>query len=98
MNLSFSGEMWFWRGPSPFHFITVPDEQSAELEAASAFVTYGWGMIPVTAYIGATSWKTSLWPKNGGYIVPVKDQVRKAEDLELGDIITVSLEVGSRRG
>jgi Domain of unknown function (DUF1905) len=55
-------------------------------------------MIPVTAYIGATSWKTSLWPKNGGYIVPVKDQVRKAEDLELGDIITVSLEVGSRRG
>ena len=98
MNLSFSGEMWFWRGPSPFHFITVPDEQSAELEAASAFVTYGWGMIPVTAHIGATSWKTSLWPKNGGYIVPVKDQVRKAEDLELGDVITVSLEVGSRRG
>jgi hypothetical protein len=98
VELEFSGELWFWRGPAPFHFVTVPDEQSAELEAASAFVTYGWGMIPVTAHIGATSWKTSLWPKNGGYIVPVKDQVRKAEDLELGDVITVSLEVGSRRG
>jgi hypothetical protein len=94
VNLSFSGELWFWRGPSPFHFITVPDEQSAELEAASLFVSYGWGMIPVTAHIGSTGWKTSLWPKDGGYIVPVKAQVRKAEGLELGDVVTVRLAVG----
>jgi Domain of unknown function (DUF1905) len=95
VNLSFSGELWFWRGPSPFHFITIPDEQSAELEAASMFVSYGWGMIPVTAHIGATRWKTSLWPKDGQYIVPVKAQVRKAEGLELGDLVTVRLAVGS---
>ncbi len=96
MELRFSGELWYWRGPSPFHFITVPEVQSAELAAASAFVSYGWGMIPVTARIGATSWQTSLWPRDGGYVVPVKDRVRKAEDLELGDVITVSLDVGSR--
>jgi len=54
MNLEFSGEMWFWKGPAPWHFITVPEEESGELQAASAFVSYGWGMIPVTVRIGGT--------------------------------------------
>ena len=47
MNVEFSGEMWLWRGPAPWHFITVPHEECGELEAAAALVTYGWGMIPV---------------------------------------------------
>ena len=97
MELEFSGLMWFWKGPAPWHFITVPDEECADLEAASAFVTYGWGMIPVTARIGATGWKTSLFPKDGRYIVPVKASVRKAEELEIGDSVTVRLSIGSRR-
>jgi hypothetical protein len=91
MDLEFSGELWFWKGPAPWHFITVTDEECAELEAASAVVTYGWGMIPVAAQIGATAWKTSLFPKDGRYILPVKTQVRQAESLELGDTITVHL-------
>ncbi|MFZ0324973.1 MAG: DUF1905 domain-containing protein [Actinomycetes bacterium] len=93
MLLEFGGEMWFWRGPSPYHFITVPPDESAELQSASALVTYGWGMIPVTAQIGATVWTTSLFPKEGGYIVPVKDTVRNAEGLEVGDAATVRLTV-----
>ena len=93
MNLEFSGEMWFWRGPSPFHFITVPDAESAALEAVSGSVSYGWGMIPVAAQVGDTRWKTSLFPKNGRYIVPMKDVVRRAEDLEVGDLVTVRLAV-----
>jgi Domain of unknown function (DUF1905) len=95
MKLEFSGEIWFWRGPAPHHFVTVPDEECGALEAASAFVTYGWGMIPVAAQIGATEWTTSLFPKDGRYIVPVKASVRKAEGLELGDIVTVRLTVGA---
>jgi hypothetical protein len=95
MKLEFSGEIWFWRGPAPHHFITVPDEECGALEAACAFVTYGWGMIPVAAQIGATEWKTSLFPKDGRYIVPVKASVRKAEGLELGDAVTVRLTVGA---
>jgi hypothetical protein len=93
MNLEFSGEMWFWKGPSPFHFITVPDEECGALEAASALVSYGWGMIPVAAQIGATECRTSLFPKDGRYIVPVKALVRKAEGLEVGDVVTVRLTV-----
>lgn len=95
MKLKFSGEIWFWRGPAPHHFITVPDEESGALEAASAFVTYGWGMIPVAARIGATEWTTSLFPQDGRYIVPVKASVRNAEGLELGDTVTVRLTVGA---
>jgi hypothetical protein len=94
MDLEFSGELWFWRGPAPWHFITVADGECRELEAASAVVSYGWGMIPVTAQIGETRWKTSLWPKDARYVVPVKAWVRKAEGLELGDTVTVRLALG----
>ncbi len=93
VRLEFSGEIWFWRGPSPWHFVTVPEDDCFELEATSAFVSYGWGMIPVTAEIGETAWTTSLFPKDGRYVVPVKAVVRKAEGLEVGDTVTVRLAV-----
>lgn len=93
MDLEFRGEIWFWKGPSPWYFVTVPVEECGDLEATSASVTYGWGMIPVRAEIGRTQWETSLWPKDGRYIVPMKASVRKAEGLELGDIVTVRLVV-----
>ncbi len=97
MRLSFAGEVWFWRGPSPFHFVTVPEEESAELRAVSSLVTYGWGVIPVTARIGNTTWTTSLFPKNDAYLVPLRASVREAEDIELGDQVDVVLEVGDSR-
>ncbi|SBT44384.1 DUF1905 domain-containing protein [Micromonospora narathiwatensis] len=93
MDLEFSGEMWFWRGPAPWHFVTVPEEQCGDLAAASASVTYGWGMIPVTARIGSTGWRTSLFPKDGRYVVPVRASVRSAERIEVGDVVTVRLTV-----
>ena len=94
MNIEFSGSIWFWRGPSPYYFVTVPEEESRDLKEISGFVTYGWGMIPVHVRIGETEWKTSLWPKDGRYIVPLKDKVRQAENLEEGDEVTVRLAVG----
>ena len=93
MNLEFSGQMWFWKGPSPFHFVSVPDDECGQLEAVSPLVSYGWGMIPVSAQIGRTAWTTSLFPKDGGYIVPVKDKVRRAEQLEVGDTVVIGLTV-----
>ena len=91
MNLEFSGEVWLWRGPSPFHFVTVPEPESAEIHSVAALVTYGWGVIPAELRIGTTTWTTSLFPKDGGYVVPVKDMVRKAEGIGVGDTVTVSL-------
>lgn len=94
MELEFSGEIWFWRGPSPFHFVTVPEEESQDIEAISGEVTYGWGCIPVRARVGKTKFTTSLFPKDGGYIVPIKAAVRKSEQLELGDTIRLQLSLG----
>jgi hypothetical protein len=94
VRLSFSGEICFWRGPSPFHFATVPTEESAELHAVSALVTYGWGVIPVRAEIGRTAWTTSLFSKDIGYLVPIKASVREVEELELGDTVQIILNLG----
>jgi hypothetical protein len=93
VDLKFTGEVWFWRGPAPWHFVTVPDSESAELAATSELVSYGWGMIPVTVQIGSTRWETSLYPKDGRYIVPVKAWVRRDEELEIGDTVTVRLTI-----
>jgi hypothetical protein len=93
MHLDFTGDIWEWRGPSPYYFVTVPDEQSAHLNDVSTGVTYGWGMIPVLARIGATEWETSLFPKNGLYVVPLKDAVRRTEMLDEGDTVTIRLTV-----
>jgi uncharacterized protein DUF1905 len=93
MDLTFSGEIWFWRGPAPWHFVTVPEDESGAISATASAVTYGWGMIPVNVRIGGTGWTTSLWPKDGAYLVPIKTWVRRAEKLELGDTVTVHLTV-----
>ncbi|GAA2804663.1 DUF1905 domain-containing protein [Kribbella solani] len=87
----FSGEIWYWRGPAPWYFITVPDEECAYFELEGNVVSYGWGMIPVVAEIGGSVWDTSMFPKDGRYLLPVKAAVRRAEDLDDGDVPTVRL-------
>ena len=93
MNIEFTGTIFIWKGPAPWFFVTVPEEQSRDLQAISRFVTYGWGVIPVRVRIGKTEWTTSLFPKDGRYLVPIKASVRKAEKLEEGDNVTVQLAV-----
>ena len=91
MELTFSGVLFEWRGPSPFHFVAVPPAEAELIAEVAAMVTYGWGVIPVSARSGATTWTTSLFPKQGGYLVPVKDAVRRAERMSVGDVVTISL-------
>ena len=93
MKIEFSGEIWFWRGPAPWFFVTVPEQPSGEIKEISNLVTYGWGVIPVRVRIGKSEWQTSLFPKEGRYLVPVKASVRRAEKLEDGDRVTVGLEI-----
>ncbi len=71
MHIEFSGKIFIWRGPAPWFFVTVPEEQSRDLKAISGLVTYGWGVIPVQVRIGKTEFQTSLFPKDGRYLVPV---------------------------
>lgn len=94
MELEFDGRVWEWRGPAPYYFVTVPDEGCAAIADAAALVTYGWGMIPVTATLGDTTWTTSLWPKDDTYVVPLKVAVRRAEAVDVDDTVTVRLQIG----
>ena len=93
MTIEFSGEVWYWRGPAPFYFITVPPYESRQIKELESIVTYGWGMIPVTARIGSTEWTTSLWPKDGNYVLPLKTVVRRAQQIDEGDMVTAIMEI-----
>lgn len=91
VEIEFRGEVVFWRGPSPFHFVAVPEAASREIADVASLVTYGWGAIPATVRIGDTTWRTSLFPRNGGYLLPVRDAVRAAEGIELGQTVAVTM-------
>ena len=91
MEFTFDGEIWYWRGPSPYHFVTIPDAEADAIRALAAEFTYGWGMIPVRVGIGETTWRTAMFAKDGGYVLPIRADVRRAQDLELGDRVTLHL-------
>ncbi|SOC52097.1 DUF1905 domain-containing protein [Ornithinimicrobium cerasi] len=92
-DLEWTGEVVEWRGPAPFHFLVAPPEEAGWLRDIMRDVTYGWGMIPVTGRVGDTEFTTSLWPRQGSFWVPLKDAVRAAEDIALGDVVTVRLDI-----
>ncbi|MBQ9916310.1 DUF1905 domain-containing protein [Microbacterium proteolyticum] len=93
MRLRFEGPIWYWRGPAPYHFVTVPPVEAAAIAEVAPVVTYGWGMIPAAVTIGETRVTTALWPKDGAYIVPIKKALQDAEHLGVDDVVTVALEI-----
>jgi hypothetical protein len=96
VELRFTGSVIEWRGPAPYYFVAVPDEQSADIREVAAQASYGWGVIPVEARIGGTAFSTSLFPRDGGYLLPLKHAVRHPERLAEGDDVTVALTVRLR--
>ena len=93
MHLTITGPLWFWRGPAPWHFVTVPEPESAQLTTIADAVSYGWGMIPARVTIGTSTWSTALWPKEGGYIVPIKTAIRTTQHLDVDDSVTLRLDI-----
>ena len=94
MNFKFSGEVIYWRGPAPFHFVAVPETVAKKIKAEAARLTYGWGVIPVTTKLGGLEFTTSLFPKDGGYLLPIKNAVRIPTEIEVGDIVAITLTLG----
>ncbi|WP_042380369.1 DUF1905 domain-containing protein [Streptacidiphilus melanogenes] len=93
MDLVFSGCVIEWRGPAPYYYVPVPQEQAADIHEVAARASYGWGVIPVSARIGDTAFTTSLFPKDGGYLLPLKAAVRRPEGLATGDVVAVEMTV-----
>jgi hypothetical protein len=93
MECSFEGRVIEWRGPAPYYFVPVPEADSADIHEVAAMATYGWGVIPVEARIGETVFETSLFPKDGGYLLPLKDAVRTPNRLSAGDGVSVQMTI-----
>ena len=95
-TLSFDAEVWLWtsKGAS-WHFLTVEGEAAAEVRYASLGLTRGFGSVSVEVTIGGTRWRTSLFPSkaSGGFILPLKAAVRKAEGFAVGDVVAVAIKI-----
>ena len=98
METTFSAELFEWRGPAPFYWVMLPADACDYVRAQAAQSTYGWGAIPVCVRLGATEWETSLLPRDGGYVLPLKQGVRLQERVGDGDTVTVAMSVAPRRG
>jgi hypothetical protein len=96
MEYAFSGQVIEWRGPAPYYYLEVPEEESAEIREIAAMASYGWGVIPVVARIGDVEFETSLFPKDGSYLLPLKDAVRKPRQITVGDEVSVEMAVRLR--
>lgn len=95
VDYEFSAELIEWRGPAPFYFLPIPESISNEIKADTALLSYGWGVIPVSARIGKTAFTTSLIPREGVFLLPVKNAVRIPEKLTLSNRVSVSISLGN---
>ena len=93
-KFSFEAEVIEWRGPSPFFFAPIPSERAEAIRQAAKFVSYGWGVIPVVATTGAVTFTTSLFPKDGTYLLPLKDAVRRRLAVTAGDVVDIEMTIG----
>ena len=93
MTYRFKAKLWLWPGEqAAWHFITVPKKES-EIIKSKIKVRRGFGSVKVEATIGKTVWRTSIFPdaKSGTYVLPIKAQVRRDEDIEPGDAVSVTI-------
>jgi hypothetical protein len=95
-DVEFDGPVVEWRGPAPYFFVSIPEEASADIKDAARGVEY-WGQVPVTVRIGDTEFTTALFPKDGRYLLPLKDAVRIPAGIDVDQVVTVALAVGRRR-
>lgn len=93
LELEFTSRVIEWRGPAPFYYLPLSDEAAEDVHDVRTMATYGWGVIPVTAVIGEVEFETSLFPKDGGYLLPLKDAVRKPTGIGVGDEVTAELTI-----
>ncbi|TAK56852.1 DUF1905 domain-containing protein [Patescibacteria group bacterium] len=88
-------EVWIYPGMAGWHFVGVPKKQGVEIKKKYGRDAKGWGSLPVQVTIGKTSWVTSIFPdkKSGTYLLPLKAQVRKKEDIFAKDLINFKIEI-----
>jgi hypothetical protein len=96
VHFEFEAELWRWqaRQSALWTFVSVPAEASADILEVVDGMTGGFGSVRVDVRVGKTRWRTSIFPDSGGsFALPIKKAVRVAESLELGDVVSVQIEL-----
>jgi Domain of unknown function (DUF1905) len=91
----FSAELWQYDDPGGWYFVSLPPDVADDIRAKFGAQAAGFGSIKVEATVQSTRWTTSLFPDKtrGTYLLPIKKAVRMSENLEAGDLTTVSLRI-----
>ncbi|MGB7818028.1 MAG: DUF1905 domain-containing protein [Ornithinibacter sp.] len=95
MDHEFEAVLYEWaaRRSDSWVFVDLPEQLADELLDAGAHVTRGFGSLRVEVRIGATVWRTSIFPSQGAgtFVLPLRKDVRRAAGLSVGDTTTVHL-------
>jgi hypothetical protein len=94
MKFDVKNPLFEWRGPAPFYFVAITEEESALIKSVATEYTYGWGVLYATIRMGSTVWTTALIPKDGSYFIPIKDAIRKQLGLKIGDLVECAVTLG----
>lgn len=92
--VEFTAEVIEWRGPAPFIYARIPPDIGAEIAHFKRLASYGWGVIPVLAEIGGMRFTTSLFPREGTYLLPLKLAIRRPLGIAVGDHLAIRLTIG----
>jgi hypothetical protein len=93
MQLRFRATIIEWRGPAPFFYAPIPIEKADDVRRAAKVASYGWGVVPVEATISGVTFTTSLFPREGTYLLPLKDAVRRKIGVTVGDEVAVVMSI-----
>jgi hypothetical protein len=95
--VEFRARLWVWdaRPDEGWTFVSLPEDESEEIREMTGGERRGFGAVRVEVRIGATIWRTSIFPdaKSRCYVLPVKKAVRKAQKIEAGDAADVTVRV-----
>lgn len=92
-KFTMKSKVWFYPGKAGWYFLTLAKEPSKAIRRTFGPLARPWGSLPVTVTIGRTKWETSIFPdkKAGAYLLPLKADVRKKEQVDEGDRIKFSV-------
>lgn len=95
VEIDVSGRVIEWRGPAPYFFVEIDEDDAIVISELAGSLTYGWGCIPVRAQLHDVDFTTSLMPRAGGYVLPLKKAVREQTTVQVADKVELCLRVGA---
>ena len=95
LQYTFQAQLWRWAANASWVFVTVPPDESDEIDEQMGSQAGGFGALKVAVRIGGSAWRTSIFPSadKGGYVLPVKKAIRTAQGVDVDDIVVVHIDV-----